>query len=252
MHSLAQPGKAALIQALLDSLHTHKIFNGALVVGENHQVIFSKGYGYADIEKRLPFDPMMPGDGGSLAKTLTAASIIILANQHKFDLKDPVQWYLPTYPYTHTSILNLVTHSTGGLPDYGYYFDKIPDTSILTNDNILQILASRKPALRYDPGKNFYYDSPGFDLAALLLEKVTGKHYGTFLSESFFKPLQMDQSFTRPARLSHFPLNRVIGYQNRQDSLLRADIADREGFYGGSNVIRPLMTYRIPLWFFIY
>jgi hypothetical protein len=86
------------------------------------------------------------------------------------------------------------------------------------------------------PGTNFYYDNVGFDLAALVVEKVSGESYFRFLQERILHPLKMDSSFVRPARFDQWKQNRTMGYRYKNDSLQLFDIADREGFYGGCNI----------------
>ena len=233
---VSQDIRSSAIDQLLSDLYNKELFNGAIVVGEKGKIIFSKGYGYSDFSNFISFTPSTPGDGGSNAKTLTATSILLLAEEGKLKLNDPVQRYLPNYPYPNTTVWNLITHSVGGLPDYDYFFEQTPDTTIVTNSQNLEILSKNKPILNYAPGTNFYYDNVGFDLAALVVERVSGKSYSLFLKEKIFDPLQMDSSFVRPARFADWQKNRTIGYRVVNGSRQLFDIADREGFYGGCNI----------------
>jgi len=221
---------------LLTDLYQKHLFNGAIVIGQKGKIIFSKGWGYANFRDSIRFTSHTCSDGGSNAKTLTATSILLLAEEGKLKLNDPVQRYLPNYPYPNTTVWNLITHNSGGLPDYDYFFEKAPDTAIVTTSLNLEILNKNKPALNYPPGTNFYYDNVGFDLAALVVERVSGKNYYQFLKERIFNPLHMDSSFVRPARFADWNQNRTMGYRYKNDSMQVFDIADREGFYGGCNI----------------
>lgn len=231
-----QNSRSLLVNQLLSDLYQKHLFNGAVVIGQKGKIIFSKGYGYANFRDSTPFTPYTGGDGGSNAKTLTATSILLLAEENKLKLNDPVQHYLPNYPYPKTTVWNLITHSVGGLPDYGYFFENAPDSVNVTNSLNLKILSKNIPPLNYSPGTNFYYDNVGFDLAALVLERVSGKSYYQFLKERIFNPLQINSSFVRPARFANWNRNRTLGYRYRNDSMQLFDIADREGFYGGCNI----------------
>lgn len=231
-----QDERAAALDRLLRMSHAAGWFNGAIVAGSNGSVIYEQGFGQADFSSALPFMPATPADGGSVAKTLTAAAVLLLAEQGKVSLTDPVQRYLPGYPYAGTTVYHLITHSTGGLPDYDYYFDRIPDTAILSLTAMLQVLQTEQPPLPHPPGAHFQYDSPGFDLAAAIVERVSGRSYTDFLETHFLLPLAMNTAFIRPARLADWPGPRARGYQYRRDSLVEFDLSDREGFYGGSNV----------------
>jgi CubicO group peptidase (beta-lactamase class C family) len=234
-NATAQNKKADLVEQLLSDLYQKHLFNGAIVVGQNGKLLLSKGYGYSNFEDSILFTPNTPSDGGSNAKTFTAASVLLLANEGKLKLTGPIQKYLPNYPYPNTIVLNFITHAVGGLPDYDYFFKNAPDTSIVTTPLNVDILNKNKPALAYKPGTNFYYDNVGFDIAALVIEKITGKSYNQFLKERIFDPIKMDSSFVRPARLADWR-NRTIGYRYENDSLKLFDIAGREGFYGGCNI----------------
>lgn len=232
----SQDNRSLMADQLLSDLYQKHIFNGAIVIGQKGKIIFSKGYGYANFQDSTPFTPYSCSDGGSNAKTLTATSVLLLEEEGKLNLTDPVQTYLPNYPYANTTVRNLITHSVGGLPDYNYFFEKAPDTAIVTTSVNLDLLNKNKPPLNYPPGANFYYDNVGFDLAALVVEKVSGESYFQFLKERIFRSLKMDSSFVRPARLNNSHRNRTAGYHYRNDSLQLFDIADREGFYGGCNI----------------
>lgn len=234
--TVGQNTKADLIENLISDLYKKKLFNGAIVVGQNDKIIFSKGYGYADLQLGSPFTPLTTSDGGSNAKTFTATAILLLAQENRLNLDDPVQRYLPNYPYSNTTVWNLITHSVGGLPDYDYFFEKAPDTAIVTTTLNLDIISKNKPTLAYPPNSNFYYDNVAFDLAALVVERVTGISYYQFLKEKLFSVLKMDSSFVRPALFSNWKPTRAKGYRYRNDSLQLFDIADREGFYGGCNI----------------
>jgi len=234
-NAISQDKKTVVIDQLLSELYQKHFFNGAIVAGENGKILFSKGYGYSNFYDSVLFTPNTSADGGSNAKTLTAASILLLANEKKLKLTDPIQQYLPDYPYPNTTVWNFITHSVGGLPDYDYFFEKASDTTVITTSLNVDVLSKNKPSLVYPPNYNFYYDNVGFDLAALVVEKITGKGYSEFLKEKIFEPLKMNSSFVRPARFTNWN-NRTIGYRYQNDSLKFFDIADREGFYGGCNI----------------
>lgn len=236
LECVRQDSRSSAIEQLLSDLYQKHLFNGAIVIGEKGKIIFSKGYGYANFPDSVSFTSSTASDGGSNAKTLTATCVLLLAEEGKLKLNDPVQRYLPTYPYPNTTVWNLITHSVGGLPDYDYFFEQAPDTAIVTTSLNLEILNKNKPALNYTPGTNFYYDNVGFDLAALVVERVSGKSYYEFLKERIFNPLKMDSTFVRPARFANWQKNRTIGYRFQNDSMQLHDIADREGFYGGCNI----------------
>jgi len=231
-----QVNKAEIIQDLLDSLYKENIFNGAIVVADGEAVILSKGYGYTNFKDSVPFTVNTPGDGGSLAKTFTTAALWKLQVLGKINLNDSVQKFLPEYPYANTTVLDLLTHGAGGLPGYDFFFSKINDSTILTNEMMASLLGKYKPPLLDSTKTSFNYENTGIDLAALIIEKITGKGYQQVLSELFFQPLNMNATYVRPPNLADINLKRAVGYARRNDSLVLHDIADREGFYGSCNL----------------
>ncbi len=235
-HITAQASKSNAFDTLFSYLHQQHWFNGAIVAGEKGKIFYSKGFGYADFTDSLLYTPFTTSDGGSNAKTFTAAGILLLAQQGKLHLEDPVQKYLPAYPYANTTIFNLITHSTGGLPYYDFYFNNISDTAVLTTGDMINALNKYAPPLLYPPNTNFFYDSPGFDIAAAVIEVVTGYSYSQFLKMQLFNPANMQTAFVRPARINEWSGKRTKGYRYDNDTLKPHDIADREGFYGGSNI----------------
>jgi CubicO group peptidase (beta-lactamase class C family) len=85
-------------------------------------------------------------------------------------------------------------------------------------------------------GTRFQYSSLGFDVAALVVERVSGRRWDAFLRERVFAPLGMTSTFLRPARFAEWPGVRTLGYRRAGDSLVVHDVFDNEGFYGGSNL----------------
>ena len=146
-----QSSKTELIEKLISDLYAKHLFNGAIVIGQKGKIVFSKGYGYSNFQDSIPFSPNTTSDGGSNAKTFTATSILLLAEEGKLKLDDPVQRYLPNYPYPNTTVLNLITHSVGGLPDYDYFFEQASDTIVITTALNLDIINKQKPPLAYPP-----------------------------------------------------------------------------------------------------
>src|SRR5262245_12565427 len=101
-----QDTRANKLEKLLAELYKNHLFNGAIVVGQNGKIIFSNGYGYASFRDSIPFTTLTTADGGSNAKTFTAASILMLAEEGKLKLDDSIQLYLPSYPYRNTTVRN--------------------------------------------------------------------------------------------------------------------------------------------------
>src|SRR5262245_35792611 len=228
----AEPGRA--IEAHLRRLHESGAFSGAIVVSEKGRVVYEGGFGLADRERKVPFTLATPVDGASLTKTFTAASVLLLSGEGRLGLDEPAKRYLPELPYDLT-VRQLITH-TNGLPDYDWFEPLLRPDEVRTNARWLELLRDRKPALSLAPGQAFSYSNVGYDLAALVVERISGRTFDAFLRERFFAPLGMKDSFIRPARLSAFAGVRTRGYRRVAGQVELFDAFDLEGFHGGGNV----------------
>jgi CubicO group peptidase (beta-lactamase class C family) len=238
---VAQAGRPADVHAAADSLlrwlHERGQFNGAVVLSKSGQELFAKGFGPANVDAGVKFTPDTPVDGASIAKTLTAAAVLVLEEEGRLRLSDPVQLHVPEYPHPDTRVLDLITHSAG-LPEaeYGYFDELIPADKVKTTELFLEVLRTRGVLPDYQRGTRFRYSSLGFDVAALVVERVSGRKWEEWLRERIFAPLRMDSTFLRPAQLSDWRGSRTLGYRRDGDTLVANDVFDNEGFYGGSNL----------------
>jgi CubicO group peptidase (beta-lactamase class C family) len=215
-------------------LHARGAFWGAVVVSDQGRPVYEGAFGFADRERRVPFTTTSPVDGASLAKTFTAAAVLTLVAEGRLSLEDPAARHVPELAYDVT-VRQLITH-TSGLPDYDWFEPFFAADEVRTAARRLQILRERKPALTMTPGQSFEYNGFGFDLAALIVERLGGRSFDAFLRERFFAPLGMTDSFVRPARLSAFEGVRTRGYRRERGRMVLFDALDLEGFYGGGNV----------------
>lgn len=225
------------LDALFADLHARGLFDGAVVVSSGGKVVYERGFGYADVERGVPFTADTPADGGSLAKTFTAALLLALQHEGVLALDDPAQKYLPELPYGEITLRHLLSHSSGiPVGDYDYFDAHLPREQVRTTETLLRVIAEQKPPLASAPGTHFQYSSFAFDLAALAASRAAGKSYGELLSERFFRPLAITSAFLRPGRFGEFPGVRTRGYQRVGGKLEPNEVFDYEAFHGGSNI----------------
>lgn len=212
-------------------------FNGAVVLMRDGTVVYERAAGLARRDPDLPFTPDTPSDGGSLAKTLTAALVWELAAEGRLRLADPVTRHLPEYPYPGHTLQDLVTHRNG-LPDYGYFEADFAPGQVRGTADLLRALARRPPPAALAPGVRVEYSNLGFDLAALVVERSTGRRVEDWWRERYFQPLGLQGLFVRPARFADWPRPqpRTQGWRQRGGSWTLFDAYDGEAFIGASNV----------------
>jgi len=210
-------------------------FNGAVVLMRDGVVVFEHAVGLAQRQPERPFTVDTPTDGGSLAKTMTAALVHEWVAEGRLNLDDPVNRHLPDYPHTRQTVRDLVSHRSG-LPDYAFFDTDFKPGQVRDTADLLAALARRKPPPDLPPGVTAEYSNLGFDLAALILEQVSGKKIAVLWSERYFKRLGMQATYARPARFADWPGPRAPGYRFRNDTWELNDAVDGEGFIGASNV----------------
>jgi len=169
-------------------------FSGTALVARNGKVIFSKGYGLANVEWDIPNTPTTKFRLGSITKQFTAASILLLQERGKLSVKDPICKYVTDCPKTWelVTIHHLLTH-TSGIPSYTDV--KSPEEFRLMSLNRVTVTGfvdsfKAKP-LEFAVGEKMKYDNSGYFILGYIIEKVAGQSYEAFLQENIFGPLKL-------------------------------------------------------------
>ncbi|MDQ2944364.1 MAG: serine hydrolase [Acidobacteriota bacterium] len=191
---LAQDPAAARMNQMMQSYVTDRKFMGTALVARGSQVLFSKGYGFANLEWDVPNAPNTKFRLGSVTKQFTAASILLLEERGKLSVNDPVKKYLPDAPaaWDKITIFHLLTHTSGipnftGFPDYA----KLEPFAATAQQLVARF---RDKPLDFEPAEKWSYSNSGYVLLGYLIEKITGDSYEKFVRENIFTPLGMKDS----------------------------------------------------------
>jgi len=186
--------KAAKIDTYVNALLSDWNIPGlALVIVHKDQVIYSKGYGYRDLEKKLPATETTLFPIASNTKLFTATLATQLASEGKLSLDASVKQYLPELNFYNpelnfkVSIRDLLSHRTG-LPAY----DGIWLNAAFKRKELLSKISFMKPSLGFREG--YIYNNNMYTLAGLAIEAVSGKSWEENVQERIFKPLEMNSS----------------------------------------------------------
>jgi len=156
----------------------------------NGQVVYTQAYGDARVEPKLAASTTMRYGVGSISKQFTAAAILLLQEQDKLKLDDPVGKYIPDLTRAkEVTIRQLLSH-TSGYQDYWPQDYLMPFIMKPTTPEKIMDTWARKP-LDFDPGTKWQYSNTNFTIAGAIIEKVSGKPILQFLTDSIFKPLGM-------------------------------------------------------------
>jgi len=187
---------AAQIDVLMRQLFERGQFNGSVLVVEHDEVIYKHGLGVADASRKLPFTSRTPTYLASLSKQFTAMAIMMLVERHQLSYSDSLSKFFPQFPaYAEKITIRHLLNHTSGIPDYVGLGLEHPG---LTNAEVLQALTREQ--LRFAPGEKFAYSNSGYVLLAMIIEKVSGQSYPTFITRNIFAPLGMHDTFVSQSR----------------------------------------------------
>src|SRR5687768_7466986 len=172
----------------------------AVGISLNGQTVFEKAFGLAEMEHNIPNTPQTIFESGSVAKQFTAAAVVLLAQEGKLSLDDPVKKYIPELPEYDKpiTIRHILTH-TAGLRDWGSVMSLTGagrGDRVVTQDIALDVIVRQK-GLDFTPGAEYSYSNSGYQLAAIIVERVSKQKFGAFVEERLFKPLGMTKSSWR-------------------------------------------------------
>jgi CubicO group peptidase (beta-lactamase class C family) len=154
----------------------------------------------ADLEHGVPNRTDTIFEAGSVSKQFTAAAVLLLARDGKLSLDDPVRKFIPELPDYGTPItIRQMLEHTSGLRDWGSVEDVAGwprGTRVYTHAHVLDI-ASRQRALNFAPGTRWSYSNSGYNVAAILVARVSGEPFAEFTRKRIFEPLGMTRTSWR-------------------------------------------------------
>src|SRR5262245_35198761 len=168
----------------------------ALGVVRDGALVYGKGYGQASLELKVPITPATVFDIGSVSKQITAASIVLLAQQGKLALDDELRKLVSEVPeYRQKITLRHLLHHTSGLRDYVTLLSLAgaQEESVTTDGDALALVARQK-GLNFAPGDDYLYSNTGYFLLSLVVKKASGTPLREFAQEHIFKPLGMSDT----------------------------------------------------------
>ncbi len=182
------------INKLMGILYERGQYNGGILVARSGTILYRKAFGKANFQTGSDFTLETPSNIGSVTKQFTAISIMILGERKKLSYDDPVSKYISEFSrsahFSTITLRHLLTH-TSGMPDYG---DLGIDDSVLDQRGLIAALLNKEGSFAA-PGLKYRYSNPGYALLAIVVERVSGKHFGEFLKQEIFQPVGMSSTF---------------------------------------------------------
>jgi len=198
-----------------NSLKEKKYPGIALLVAKDGKVLYKKGFGYANLNDKVPVTPDTKFRIGSVTKQFTGAAILKLQENNLLSVNDKLSKFIPDFPRgDEVTIHQLLTH-TSGIHSYTGKADFLTRvTKTISPDSL--ILYFKNDPYDFNPGDRFLYNNSGYFLLGYIISKVSGKTYDAYLKETFFDPLGMKNTGVHYAgiKLEH----EAKGYTKKGDT----------------------------------
>lgn len=188
-----------------------------------------EGFGYSDLENKIPAKADSAYRLASITKTMTGAAIVQLAERGKLNLDGEIQTFVPYYPKQKwpVTVRQLLVHLGGGQVGSGLSAD------YLTPREVVARIA--KYPITKEPGVQFDYQTSGYNLLGAAIEEVSGQSFGDYLRKHLFEPLSMSNTQMDSSR-DLIP-NRVRGYGLVNGEIKNAQFIDVSSRFGGGGLI---------------
>lgn len=172
--------------------------NGSFLVAKNGQIIYEQYEGYSNFRAKKLITKSTPLHIASVSKVITATAILKLVNAKRIDLDQKVNTILKEFPYPDVTIRTLLNHRSG-MRNYAYFTDRDKTVwdrhNILTNQDILTIMATKNIGLEFKTDTRFSYCNTNYAMLALIIEKITKLSYKDAMKQIIFQPLGMKNTY---------------------------------------------------------
>jgi D-alanyl-D-alanine carboxypeptidase len=194
------------LASVVDSLVAKEMKAQALVgatvaIAKKGTILYSQGYGYADLNTCQPVQPSMDFQIGSVTKQFTAAAVLQLQNAGKLNIDNSLITYLPNYPFDARITLRMLLIQTSGLQDYlnfpaaNSWINGVSESTVLT-----QIAQA---SLVFTPGSFFQYSNSNYFVLGSVIEAVSSVTYASYMASNIFQPVGLgNTSYLQPGAIA--------------------------------------------------
>lgn len=232
---LAQGNIPRARQVLTDTMRALGAPGASITVIRDGRVIWSEGFGLADVEQQVPATPHTVFRIGSVSKPLTATALGLLVQQGKIDLDAEIQQYVPSFPrkrYPITvrqvagHIAGIRHYRDGEFENQKHYDTVLEGLSVFSADSLL-----------FEPGTQYQYSSYGWNLISAVIESASGEPFLSFMRKSVFGPAGMEHTYPEFAD-SIIPFRAdFYAYNNSTHQMLNAPYVDNSYKWAGGGFV---------------
>jgi len=242
--------KKILLSEMMTAYHNYNMFDGAVLVAENGEIIYIDAFGLANREWNIPNKTDTKFMIGSVSKPLTAVLLLVQVQKGLIDLNNTIEDYLPEFknkPAARVTVAQLLNH-TSGLQNYDIIKDFFPRISRqnFTREEYVKVFIDIP--LAFTPGTSFSYSSWGYFTLGSIMERVTKKSYAQLMSDDIFRKLKMNNS----GSYYHTQIvpNRATGYDYSFGGYTSSDFRDQSNTMGTGDIystVDDLFKFHIAL-----
>ncbi|MEL7446405.1 MAG: serine hydrolase [Pseudomonadota bacterium] len=214
------------MQEVIEQEANSGVFMGSVLVAKDGQVLLDDGWGMADLEWSIENTPLTKFRIGSVTKQFTAVAILLLQEEGKLDLDDPIGDHLAPAPeaWNGITIRHLLQHTSGipnvtALDDFGT-FKFLPTTQEELIGKFDQL------PLEFEPGSQWKYSNSGYVLLSAIVAKVSERPYADFIKAELLDPLDMKETGI-DSSATILP-KRAAGYSPIQDGVINAEYVNMD------------------------
>ncbi len=208
-----------------------------LAISRNGQIIYSAARGMADLEHNASINKTTKIEAGSVSKQFTAACVLLLEQQGKLSLSDDIRKYVPEVrDYGYTITLRHLMNHVSGIKDWGSIADLAGwprGDKAYANSDALHIISLQK-TLNNKPNDEYIYSNSGYNLLAIIIQRVSGLSLASFSKKNIFEPAGMKNTEWRDNYQRVVP-NRAIAY-NKSGSQYYTNMPN-ENVYGNGGLL---------------
>jgi CubicO group peptidase (beta-lactamase class C family) len=225
---------ATQVDQLMSNQYKANEPGATVLIAKAGKPIYRKAFGMADLELSIPMAPENVFEIGSITKQFTAVSILMLMEQGKLSLEDPITKFIENYPtHGHTiTVHHLLTHTSG----IKSYTGMEKWTQLWRNDMtpMEMIDLFKNEPMDFAPGMKWEYNNSAYFILGYIIEKVTGITYPEFIEKNIFVPLDMKNSYY--GSMSKIITNRAKGYQ-KDKSFVNAEYLSLTQPYAAGSIM---------------
>ncbi|MEP7340463.1 MAG: serine hydrolase domain-containing protein [Acidobacteriota bacterium] len=229
--------RVALIEKMIaEEMEKNFVPGLAVAIAQDGKIVYSKGFGYSDLENQTPFTAQTVSRIGSVSKSFAALSVMQLVEQGKINLDAEVQTYVPTFPRKQApiTIRQLLCHQAG-IRHYKGDGEMLSNVRYADVESALAIF--KDDPLVNEPGEKYSYTTYGYNLLSRVLETASGERFTDYVERHIINPLAMKQTyfddrFKIIPRRAHFYTR-----AGKTGSVTNAPQVDQSNKWGGGGLL---------------